>query len=151
MLAQIPPNMSTYIKIYEYVLKYMSYLSMEDGWFVEFKSIFFGKLNFVVLFPFLIKYYYILFIILAFWLGCDRPSGFRLFLPLCFFPYSRLSSYHLRLCVLAVPMRECFGKYSCMSSPCPIAILNGTLIFSRGEIVCNLGRSFVYENQIKLN
>ena len=28
--------------------------------------------------------------------------------------------------------------------------MNGTFLFSRGEIVCNLGRSFVYQNQIKL-
>ena len=49
-----------------------------------------------------------------------------------------------------VPMRECLGKHSYMSSPCPIAILNGTFPFSRGEIVC-LGRGIVYQNQIKLN
>ena len=30
---------------------------------------------------------------------------------------------------LAVPMRECFRKHSCMSSPFPIAIVNGTLFF----------------------
>ena len=53
--------------------------------------------------------------------------------------------------ILAVPMRECLGKHSCMSSPCPIAILNGTFHFLRGAIVCNFGQSFVYENQIKLN
>ena len=31
--------------------------------------------------------------------------------------------------VLAVPMRECLGKHSCMSSPFPIAILNGNCFF----------------------
>ena len=31
---------------------------------------------------------------------------------------------------LAVPMRNCFGKHSCMSSLFPIAILNGTFFFS---------------------
>ena len=60
------------------------------------------------------------------------------------------SSVSLSYFVLAVPMRDCLGKHSCMSSPCPIATLNGTLLFSRGEIVC-LGRSFVDQNQIKLN
>ena len=68
--------------------------------------------------------------------------------PLCFFPYiltTFLSSSFVSLFyfVFAVPMRECLGKHSCMSSPCNIAILNGTFLFSRGEIVC-LGRNFVY-------
>ena len=31
--------------------------------------------------------------------------------------------------MLAVPMRECLGKHSCMSSPFPITILNGTSSF----------------------
>ena len=31
--------------------------------------------------------------------------------------------------VLAVPMLECLGKHSCLSSPFPIAILNGTCFF----------------------
>ena len=61
------------------------------------------------------------------------------------------SSVSLYCFVLGVPMRECLGKHSCVSSPCPIAILNVTFLFSRGEIVCNLGRSFVYQNQTKLN
>ena len=61
------------------------------------------------------------------------------------------SSVSLSYFVLAVPMSECLWKHLCMSSPCPIAILNGTFLFSRSEIVCNLGRSFVYQNQIKLN
>ena len=40
-----------------------------------------------------------------------------------FLPSSTVSlSYFIR----AVPMRECLGKHSCMSSPFPIAILNGT-------------------------
>ena len=30
--------------------------------------------------------------------------------------------------ILAVPMRECFGKHSCMSS-FPVAILNGICLF----------------------
>ena len=52
----------------------------------------FCQLNFIVLFPFLIKYYHIWFIIIVFWLGCDWPSCL-----LCIFPYLRLSSYLLRL------------------------------------------------------
>ena len=37
------------------------------------------------------------------------------------------SSVSLSNFILAVPMRECMGKHSCMSSPFPTAILNGTL------------------------
>ena len=37
------------------------------------------QLNFIVLFSFFIKYYHILFIIIVFWLGCDRPSGLLFF------------------------------------------------------------------------
>ena len=97
-----------------------------------------------------------MFTIIVFWLGCDRPSGLLLFVyalllsiltPL-FLPSSSVS---LSYFVLAVPMSECLGKQSWISSPCPIAILNGTYLFSRGKIVCNLRRSFVYQNQIKLN
>ena len=39
----------------------------------------FCQLNFIVLFPFFIKYYHILFIVIVFWLGCDRPSGLLFF------------------------------------------------------------------------
>ena len=45
---------------------------------------------------------------------------FSLFLP---------SFVTLSYFILAVPMRECFGKHSCMSSSFPIAILNGTCLF----------------------
>ena len=77
-----------------------------------------------------------MFIIIVFRLGCHRPSGGTFFYscPLYFFPYSPLSSVRLRLShclnfILAVPMRECLGKHSCMSSLFPIAILNGTSSF----------------------
>ena len=45
-------------------------------------------------------------------------------------PYSRLSSYLLLLFILfhsCLPMSECLGKHSFMSSTCPIDILNGTI------------------------
>ena len=88
----------------------------------------------MTLFPFLIKYYHILFIIIVFWLGFDRPTGLLLFVPALllslltplFLPSSSVS---LSYFVLAVPMRECLGKHSCMSSPFPIAITNGTFLF----------------------
>ena len=91
--------------------------------------------------------------------------------PLCFFPYSRLSSYHhrLSLCLISFSLFPCVSVWephvpkpiAILSygldhrTPCPIAVLNGfpflAFIFSLGEMVCNLGRSFVYQNQIKLN
>ena len=92
----------------------------------------FYQLNFIVIFPSLIKYYHIMIIIFVFLLGCDRSSGLFFSCPLCFLPYSRLSSYlvlFLSYFILAVPMRECLGKHSCMSSLFPIAILNGTCLF----------------------
>ena len=51
------------------------------------------------------------------------------------------SSVSLSYFILAVPMRECLGKHSCMSSPFPIAILNGTFFFSIGEIVLALAEA----------
>ena len=91
-----------------------------------------------VLFPFLIKYYHILFIIIVFRLGCDRPSGLLLFVPALllsilkplFLPSLSVS---LSYFVLAVPMRECLGKHSCMSFPCSITILNGTFLFREAK------------------
>ena len=136
-----------------------SYLSMEDGWFVIFqifKSFCFLSIEFRYSFSisYKILLYFAYFIVV--WVRCDRPSGLLLFVPALllsiitplFLPSSSVS---LSYFVLAVPMRECLGGHSCMSSPCPIAILYGTFLFSRIEIVCDLGRSFVYQNQIKLN
>ena len=78
--------------------------------FFEYLSPFcFCQLNFIVLFPFLIKYYHILFIIIIFRLGCDRPSGLLLFVPAVFFPYSRLSSVCLclSLCLISFLLFSC--------------------------------------------
>ena len=66
-----------------------------------------------------------MFIIIVFWLGCDRPSELLFFVPtLLLFILTPLllpsSSVSLSYFVLAVPMLECLGKHSCMSSPCPI-------------------------------
>ena len=52
---------------------------------------------FIVLFPYLIKYYYIVCIIIVFWLGSDRPSRLVFFVPALLLPYLLLSSYHFRL------------------------------------------------------
>ena len=74
-----------------------------------------------------------MFISIVFRLGCDRPSGLLLFVPGLLFSILtlHLSSVclHLSYFILAVPMRECLGKHSCMSSPFSIALLNGTSSF----------------------
>ena len=107
---------------------------VEDLSFFEYLVHFvFCPLNFILLFPFIIKYYHILFVIL-FWLGSDRLSGLLSFVPALLFsiltPLFCPSSYvTLSYFILAFPMRECFGKHSCMSSQFPIAILNGTSTF----------------------
>ena len=75
-----------------------------------------------------------MFIIIVFLLGCDRPSGLLLFVPAVLFsiltPLFCVSSpVSLSYFILAVPKRECLGKHSFMSSPFPIAILNGASSF----------------------
>ena len=95
----------------------------------------FCQLNFIVLFPFLIKYYQILFIIIVVWLGCVRPLGLLLFVPALLLSlltplFLSSSSVSLSYFILAAPMRECLGKHSCMSPPFPIAILNGIFFFA---------------------
>ena len=75
-----------------------------------------------------------MFVIIVFRLGCDRPSGLLLFVPAVLFSilvplFCVSSSVSLSYFILAVPMRECLGKHSCMSSQFPIAILNGPSSF----------------------
>ena len=75
-----------------------------------------------------------MFIIIVFRLRCDRSSGLLLFVPAVLFsiltPLFCVSSpVSLSYFILAVPMHECLGKQSCMSSPFPIAILNGASSF----------------------
>ena len=78
-----------------------------------------------------------MFINIVFWLGSDRLSGLLSFVPAVLFsvltPLFLQSSFvSLSYIILAVPMRECLGKHSCMSFPFPIAILNGTSFFLFG-------------------
>ena len=75
-----------------------------------------------------------MFIIIVFRLGCDRLSELLLFMPAVLFSilkplFCPSSSVSLSYFILAVPMRECLGKHSCMSSLFPTAILNGTSSF----------------------
>ena len=81
-----------------------------------------------------IKYNHIMFILIVFWLGSIRPSGlfsfvFALVLSILMPLFLPSSSVSVSYFILAVPMRECLGKHSCMSPPFPIAILNGTCLF----------------------
>ena len=71
-----------------------------------------------------------MFIIIVLYYCMSRRDFFSY--PLCFFPYSRLSSSSVSLSyfILAIPMRECLGKHSCMSSQFPIAILKGIFFFA---------------------
>ena len=90
-------------------------------------------------FPFLIKYYRILFIIIVFWLGCDRPSGLLLFVPALLLSavtplFLPSSFFSLSYFVLAVPMRECLGKLL-HEFPMSYSHTEWYLPFSRGEIV----------------
>ena len=48
--------------------------------------------------------------------------------------YLRSSSVPLSYFILAVCMRECLEKSSCMSSTFPIAILNGTYFFPTVQV-----------------
>ena len=53
------------------------------------------------------------------------------------------SSVSLSYFILAVPMRKCLGKHSCMSSPFPIAIMNGTFYFRSVKAMNNWKRSAI--------
>ena len=88
-----------------------------------------------------------MFIIIIFWLGCDRPSGllffrarFVFFIPTPLLPPSSVSLFYF---IRAVPMRKCLGKPSCMSSPFPISILNGTFFFRSVKAMNNWKRSAI--------
>ena len=113
-------------------------LTWEDGWFLIFDCL--SRFCFLLIelhctfFPVLIKYYHIMFIIIVFWLGGDRPSGRRFFVPALLLSiltplFLSSSSVPLSYFILAVPIPECLGKHTCMSSPFSIAILNGAIFF----------------------
>ena len=79
-----------------------------------------------------------MFIDIVFSFGSDRLSGLLSFVLALLFSiltplFLRSSSVALSYFILAVPMIECFGKHSCMSSPFPIAVLNGTSFFLFGD------------------
>ena len=66
------------------------------------------------------------------------PSGLLFFVPALLFsiliPYFLpSSSVSLSYFLLAVPMRECLGKHSCICYSFPVAILNGTCSFREAK------------------
>ena len=110
----------------------------DGGWFIIFrlfKSILF-IVNWILLYFFhiFLKKYHFMFINIVFLFGSDRLSGLLSFVPAVLFSiltplFSSSSSVSLSYFILAFPMRECLGKHSWMSSPFPIAILNGASFF----------------------
>ena len=76
-----------------------------------------------------------MFINIVFWFGCDRPSGLLLFVPITLLPsilsplFLPSSPVSLSYFILAVPIRECLRRHSCLSSQFPIAILYDTSSF----------------------
>ena len=66
-------------------------------------------MNFIVLFPYLKKYYNILFIIIILKLGCDRPCGILFFVPALLLSihaaFFRQCNYKCTLWRLCIPRR----------------------------------------------
>ena len=54
------------------------------------------------------------------------------------------SSVSLSYFIIAVPMRECLRKHSCMSSSFPIAMLNATSFFLNMEEKLNMASGHYY-------
>ena len=70
-----------------------------------------------------------------------------------FFPhlFSSSSSVSLSYLNLAVPMRGSLGKHSCMSSPFPIAILNGTCSLRAPILFCIVVTCLLSKTKLKTN
>ena len=93
-----------------------------------------------------------MFIIVIFWLGCDRPSGLHFSCPLCFFPYSRLSSNLLRLfrCLISFLLFPCASVWENTLAWVPHFLLPLVYsFFTRRNSPC-FGRCFPYWNLIIL-
>ena len=94
---------------------------------------YFFKLNFIIIFPYLIKEYYIICINVVFRLGSDRPD----FLFRAHFTFLNPHAYLLTFFCFFILCHTCrynarvFGKTPCMSSIFPIAILMELAFFAR--------------------
>ena len=93
-------------------------------------------------------YYYFIFIrnTLLFFPFFFVPALLLFILTPLVLPSSSASLFYF---ILAVPMRECFGKHSCMSSPFPITIRMVPSFFARRNSPC-FDRRFPYQNLILL-
>ena len=95
---------------------------MDDLSFFDYLSSFcFLLIEFHCSFSISYKKIQIMFIIIVFRLACDRPLGLLLFVPAVLFSiltprFCVSSSVSLSYFILAVPMRECLRKHSCMNS-----------------------------------
>ena len=102
--------------------------------FFDYSSPFF-KFNIIVLFvP--ISYKILLYYVFYYYYFDEVVIGYQDFIffvpPVQLSIHASLLTFFICFVILfpfAVPMRDCFRKYSCMSSPFPIAILNATLFF----------------------
>ena len=79
-----------------------------------------------------------MFITILFSLGIVRPLGLLSVVPALLLstlmpPFLLSLSVSVTYFIPAVPIRECLGKYSCMSSPFCIAILNGSFLFCKAK------------------
>ena len=112
---------------------------VDDLSFFEYLSPFvFCQLNFIVLFPFLIKYYHILFINIVFWLGCDRPSGHLFFRALFAFFHTHASLFTSFVCFFILFHSRCshaqvFGKTLVHEFPISYSHTEWYLLFSLCE------------------
>ena len=96
-------------------------------------------------------YYYCVFIME------DKPSRLLFFLPAFLFSiltplFLPTSSVSLTYFILVVPMHECLGKHSCMSSTFPIgyiAILNSTSFFHSVKAMNNWKLTAIKEILLK--
>ena len=109
------------------------------SFFRLFNSIFFFinwiSLNF---FPFLLKYYHIMFIIIGFWFGSDRPSRLLSFVPALLLSIFTPSTYRLRLFIL---FHSCcfharvFGKTLVHELSISYSHAEWYLLFSRNDMI----------------
>ena len=112
-----------------FILKKQNFCNNFRGWLIFNFSILqvnfvFCELNFIVFFPFFIKYYHIIFIIILFWSGSYRPAGL-LFL------------FHARFVLLhsCCPHARFFGETTRAWVPIFYSHTEWYLLISRSEIV----------------
>ena len=109
-------------------MSFFKYLSQFCFLSIEFYSTFY--ISYKIL-PHFVYYYYCIFFV--------PTLLFSILTPL----FLLLLSVSLSYFILAVPMRRCLGKHSSMSSPFPIAILNGTFFFRSVKAMNNWKRSAI--------